>query len=127
MDPSWLGSTQFEQIPIGESGLIETNWYYETGVDALDGYASASIPFYSERQIGDRNIYGTFTATRVDKDHFLWRDTYNFDMKPWGASAMRNMATMIGEYKALGGDLSLRSQAQGFTIYGTSPALIPGH
>ena len=109
MDPSWLDSSQFDAIPIGKQGLIHTDWLQETTLDAL----------VAVRNIGDRNIYGDFTATRVDSDHFLWNDTYNFDVKP--GFSVRNLATRWGALMAGQGQ-----GGTGFAIIGISPVRIPG-
>lgn len=109
----WLDSSQFDAIPVGSQGLIHTNWPAEIALDALN-------PF---RDVRDRNIYGDFTATRVDNDHFLWNDTYNFDIKPGYSPSViaRDAATYWGGIVA--------GQGQGgksFDIIGIKPALIPG-
>ena len=109
MDPSWLSSEQFDQIPIGEKGLISTNWNKEVWRGSL----------------GDRDIYGSFTATRVDADHFLWRDNYSFEMHGGGQLA-RNAATMYGKMRALNGDLTKWNSSKSFDIIGTRPVRIPG-
>ena len=109
MDPSWLTSEQFDQIPIGKEGLITTNWNSEI--------------FRSG--VGDRDIYGSFTATRVDADHFLWRDNYGFEMHG-GGEWVRNAATLYGRVRALNGDLTKWNSAKSFPITGTRPVKIPG-
>jgi hypothetical protein len=110
MDHAWLDSSQFDAIPVGGSGLIHTNWTAETALDLN--------PF---RSVGDRNIYGDFTATRVDSDHFLWNDTYNFDIKPGVSNIPRNAATLWGELRAGG-----LQGGTGFNIIGITPVKIPG-
>lgn len=105
MDPSWLDASKFEAIPIGTTGLVETSkWSW------LDPIGQ-----------GDRNIYGSFTATRVDENHFTFRDTYNFDQKE-GGSWLRNMATRAGEWTATRGT----HQGRGFDIINKKPVEIPG-
>jgi hypothetical protein len=116
MDPSWLGPEQFDAITVGKSGGITTNWLSEASKDTF---------YWGPRATGDRNIYGSFTATRVDQDHFLWKDTYNFERhSSWSIREnARNAATWYGERQALQG----QAQGKGFDIIGTKPVLIPGH
>jgi hypothetical protein len=113
INPAWLGSSQFDTIPEGSRGLIHTDWPTEIALDAV-------LPF---RNVGDRNIYGDFTATRVDSDHFLWNDTYNFDLKSGYSPSVlaRNGATIWGNIVAGQGRGGV-----GFDIIGINPALIPG-
>lgn len=108
MDPAWLTSEQFDQIPIGKTGLVSTSW---------DKFLSGGG--------GDRNIYGSFTATRVDADHFLWRDNYSFEMHGGGEYG-RNAFTLIGRVKALNGDLTKWNSSKSFDIIGTRAMRIPG-
>jgi len=64
----------------------------------------------SFRDVGDRDIYGSFTATRVDAAHFTWHDTYNFETH--AGEPIRNLATEYGSWRAGSG--------KGFDIYGVS-------
>ena len=108
MDPSWLDSPQFDAISVGSSGLIKMNWPLEALLDVLKPW----------RSYGDRNIYGDFTATQVDADHFLWSDTYNFNIQP--GFSVRNAATMWGDLVAGQGQGGV-----GFQIIGIKPVRIP--
>jgi len=97
MDTSWLDGSQFDAIPIGGTGLISANWLHEIAMYIIR-------PF---RNIGDRDIYGSFTATRVDAPHFTWFDAYNFETHP--GEPLRNLVTGVA------------GPGKGFNIYGPSP------
>lgn len=49
MDPSWVSSKQFEDIPVGTSGQITTNWTVEIVKDALDSNRYVETEIYMAR------------------------------------------------------------------------------
>lgn len=110
MDPSWLDGTQFRAISVGSSSVIETDWSKEWILSAR----------------GDRDIYGSFRATRVDSDNFKFEDVYNFDIKSGFSlkTIFRNLATSYGYNQAMKG-AAPGTVPKGFRIIGTQKAPIP--
>jgi RHS repeat-associated protein len=115
MDASWLDSSQFDAIPMGGSGSIYTDWPTEIAKDLL-------TPF---RAVGDRNIYGSFTATRIGETNtFIATDNYGFEMHSI-TEPVRNAATAYGFGKATGGNPVNMYKSKPFDIYVVGP-ISPG-
>lgn len=130
IDTSWLGPEDFAHLGDDYDNIF-TDWGKEIRLHALD----------PTRDIGDRNIYGTFSARRVSPDSFMWTDDYDFDYKR-NATWQRNAATFVGGmaagarvatplvmFGAVGwaADAAVRwRMGAKFSITGTKPARIPG-